>query len=341
MSRPADPSHSSRTGPGAASRSSPSGEARCRFLRVTAPSPGAIAIIQILGDVEPILAALTGIDGWPVGPLRLTSLGGIDDGFVCRAARDVAELMPHGGRRVVQRLIARLRELGAGPAGSAEADPRRLYPEARDAVEALMLEALAAARSPLAVNLLLDQPRRWRARPVLTAEDEARSRRLNRLIEPPVVVLAGPPNVGKSTLSNALLGRTMSITLDEPATTRDYTAGLIDLAGLVVRWYDTAGLRDSADPIESKAIELARGLMAEAELLIAMTDASHGWPNLTRQPDLRIAGRIDLGRRVDGDLSLCTPRGEGVAELAAAVLDRLVPPADLVHPGPWRFDPRL
>jgi tRNA modification GTPase len=313
----------------------------CRFLRTTAPTPGAIAIIQLLGDVEPVLAAMTGIDDWPVGRVRLSNLGGVDEGFAGRAAGDVAELMPHGGPRVLQRLIARLRGLGAEPAGSAEAKPERLYPEARDEVEAAVLEALAGACSPLAIDLLLDQPRRWRSKPVLTVEDEARSRRLNQLLAPPVVVLAGPPNVGKSTLSNALLGRTMSIAIDEPATTRDYTAGLIDVGGLVVQWHDTPGLRDSADPIEQKAIALARALMEKAAMLIAMTDAAHDWPILTRKPDLRVASRVDLRRRADAELDICTPRAEGVADLAAAVRDRLVPPADLAHPGPWRFDERL
>lgn len=341
MSQPGDGSRQGETDSRGAAVSAGDIAERCRCVQATATSPGAIAIIQLLGDVEPILAALTGIDDWPVGRLRLTDLGGIDAGFACRATGDVAELMPHGGRRVVQRLVGRLTELGAEPAGSAEGQPRRLYPEARDEVEAMVLEALARARSPLAIDLLLDQPRRWRTRPALSDEEEARSRRLNRLIEPPIVVLAGPPNVGKSTLSNALLGRAMSIALDEPATTRDYTAGLIDLGGLVVRWYDTPGLHESAGPIEQKAIALARRLMEQAGMLIAMTDAGHDWPILPRAADLRVASRVDLGRRSDGDLALCTPRGEGVAELAAAVRDRLVPPADLADPRPWRFDGRL
>jgi hypothetical protein len=108
-----------------------------------------------------------------------------------------------------------------------------------------------------------------------------------------------------------------------------------------VRWYDTPGLRDSADVIERKAIALARRQMEEAAMLIAMTDAAHEWPILPREADLRVSSRADLGRRGDGDLALCTPRGEGVAEVAAAVRDRLVPAMDLADPRPWRFDGRL
>jgi tRNA modification GTPase len=210
-----------------------------------------------------------------------------------------------------------------------------------DRFEALALAALARARSPLAVDLLMDQPRRWRLQPALSEEDEARSRRLNRLIDPPMVVLAGPPNVGKSTLSNALLGRSMSIAHDQPGTTRDYTAALFDLVSLVVRWHDTPGLRTTDDPIEGKAIELAGRMMASADVLIAMTDAEHDWPTLPREADLRIAGKADLGVRSDSDLSVCGLDGRGLAELAAVVRDRLVPREDLADPGTWRFDPRL
>jgi hypothetical protein len=76
-------------------------------------------------------------------------------------------------------------------------------------------------------------------------------------------------------------------------------------------------------------------------MLIAMTDAAHDWPILPREADLHVASRVDLGRRSDGDLAVCAPRGEGVAELAAAVRDELVPPSDLADPRPWRFDGRL
>ena len=66
----------------------------------------------------------------------------------------------------------------------------------------------------------------------LSEEDLARSRRLNRLIEPPLVVVVGAANVGKSTLGNALVGRSMSIATDLPGSTRDYTSGRVELAGV-------------------------------------------------------------------------------------------------------------
>ncbi|UCD76673.1 MAG: 50S ribosome-binding GTPase [Phycisphaerales bacterium] len=330
--------HSSST----TTRDSRNTMAECRLIQATANHPGAIAILQLVGDTVPLLAALTDIGDWPVGHPRLARFDDIDDGLVVRIADDIAQLMPHGGPRVLQRLIACLTDLGVRiEDGEDGPSPLEVYPEAQDEIEALALAAIARAQSPLAIDLLLDQPRRWRSAPTLTEADEERSRRLNRLIDPPIVVLAGPANVGKSTLSNALLGRSMSIALDEPGTTRDYTAGRIELTGLVVDWHDTPGLRDTSDPIEARAVELARRLMDFADLLLAITDADHYWPDLPRCPDLKIGSKCDLAGRPDADINVSAVTGEGVASLVTAVRDRLVPPEDLNHPGPWRFDPRL
>lgn len=317
----------------------------CRFIHLTANRPGAIAIIQLLGEVEPIMGKLTGKSHWQVGQMRLVEFGDIDEGLAGCLYPGVAQLMPHGGMRVVQRLIAMLLELGVEPADESSLDPMEIYPESSDRYEAIMLGALARAQSPLAVNLLLDQPRRWRPRPrmgrPITEEDRARSARLNRLIDPPMVVLAGPPNVGKSTLSNALLGRSMSIAIDMPGTTRDYTTGRIELAGLVVDWHDTPGIRDTEDAVEVKAIEIARGLMARADFLIAITDHEHDWPELSRASDLKVANKCDLARRDDADVNISATTGENIETLVSTVRDALVPPNDLAHPGPWLFDERL
>ncbi len=315
-----------------------------RLILATAPRPGALAILQLLGDVEPVLREISGKDDWPVGCTRLATFSDIDEGMVVRLRDDVAELIPHGGMRVQQRLIAWLQTLGIELVESNNCDPMDLFPEAEDELEAIMLHALSRAQSPLAVELLLDQPRRWREVPAETAftdQDHARWMRLNRLINPPHVVVCGQANVGKSTLSNALMGRALSLEADMPGTTRDYTAGRLDLAGLVVDWHDTAGLRSTDDPVETRAIELSRHLMAQADLLIALTDAEHDWPDLPRSAELRVANKSDLAARSDADLNISALTGEGMAEFVSAVRDRLVFPTDLTDPSPWRFDERL
>ena len=302
----------------------------------TAPAPGAIAIVHLRGSVESALAALTGRDDWPPGTARLAAFDEIDEGIAARLDDLTAQLMPHGGPRVVQRLIAKLESLGGRPGGD---DPLAAYPEAEDRIEACMLRTLARAASPLAIDLLLDQPRRWRddAR-VVDDATRARSRRLDRLVVPPVVVIAGPPNVGKSTLGNALAGRNVSMEADLPGTTRDYVGARIELAGLVVDLYDTPGRRATGDAIERRAIEIAEGLVARADLLVALTDCEHDWPDLPREADLRVASKADLGRRADADLAISATKGSGMDGLVAAMRDRLVPPADVADAGRWLFD---
>ena len=85
-----------------------------------------------------------------------------------------------------------------------------------------------------------------------------RDLRLRRLITPARVVVTGPTNAGKSTLLNALAGRAVAIAHHTPGTTRDAVAARIDLAGLVVDWFDTPGVRPDMDPIERAAAELAQ-----------------------------------------------------------------------------------
>ncbi len=87
-------------------------------------------------------------------------------------------------------------------------------------------------------------------------------------------ILAGQVNVGKSSLLNALLGRGRAIVSPVPGTTRDFIEESLDLEGLPVRITDTAGLRESFDPIEREGVDRALELAEEAELLLLVTDAT-------------------------------------------------------------------
>jgi tRNA modification GTPase len=309
----------------------------------TSRVPGAIAIVEVVGDVHVLGAGAAWLRRVAPGGHRLVDVPDVDECVVCRPRRDLALVMPHGGLRIVQRLLEHLATAGARIVDSPGVEPSRRYAEAADAVEALMLHALSGAASPLAIDLLLDQPRRWRSHPTMDDADHARSKRLNRLLTPPVVVLAGGANVGKSTLSNRLLGRTMSIEADVPGTTRDYTSALIDLQGLVVAWHDTPGFRDTDDPIEREAMGRARRIFEEADLVIAMTDDVDVWPRLPREPDLRVVNKVD---RMDTPvaapmLGISAKTGAGLEQLVRTVRDMLIPETDLSHPGGWIFDERL
>ncbi|MCC7203822.1 MAG: 50S ribosome-binding GTPase [Phycisphaeraceae bacterium] len=312
---------------------------KVQLVLTTAPNPGAVAVMQLHGaGAVDVLEKLTGVGDWPPGRLRLVLLAGVDQGLGVALREDWAQMMPHGGPRVVQRLMARLRELGVMVAG--EPDPVTVYPEAEDEIEAHALTAVARAASPAAIELLLGQAARWREwlrKPAGEREGAgailARSKVLNQLIEPATVVVVGRPNVGKSTLGNRMLGRAASLVADLPGTTRDWVGGLAVIEGVVVRWLDTPGVRETEDAVEAAAMELARGVMAGAQVVVAMRDPGTDWPEvsrLPRRPDVWVVNKVDqladegavadFGVEGQTPMGVSAATGVGIEELGRRVL---------------------
>lgn len=103
-----------------------------------------------------------------------------------------------------------------------------------------------------------------------------RARQGRRLRDGLSITLTGAPNVGKSTLMNRLAGAEVAIVTEIAGTTRDTLRENIDLDGLPVTVVDTAGLRDSEDPIEREGMRRAREALARAELALFLLDDRHG-----------------------------------------------------------------
>lgn len=103
-----------------------------------------------------------------------------------------------------------------------------------------------------------------------------------------VVTIAGRPNVGKSSLFNALLRDARAIVSPQPGTTRDRIEEYINIGGAPVKLIDTAGLRDSGDAIERAGVELARGALRGAHLALLVVDASVG----AEEADLEVAREL-------------------------------------------------
>lgn len=152
------------------------------------------------------------------------------------------------------------------------------------------------------------------------------------------VAIVGPPNVGKSTLLNALTGREAAIVSAIPGTTRDIVEVRLDLGGYVVVLADTAGQRETDDPIEQEGVRRARNRAEESDLRIFVSDASTRvgleTEDLVRAGDLIFINKADLGA---GEAALPHPAhaavlvgsaltGAGLAELltflTAAVRER-------------------
>ena len=129
------------------------------------------------------------------------------------------------------------------------------------------------------------------------------------------VAIVGPPNIGKSTLLNALAGRDAAITSDIAGTTRDVIEVRMDLRGLPVTFLDTAGLREAGDEIEALGIERAKDRAEQADLRVILMQRRDAVPVLVpRGDDIVAVPKSDLG---DGDFSAVT--GEGLDELTSRI----------------------
>jgi len=154
------------------------------------------------------------------------------------------------------------------------------------------------------------------------AEVLAEQGRGEKLRDGMVVAIAGPPNVGKSTLINRLARREVAIVSPHAGTTRDVIEVQLDLDGYPVTVIDTAGLRDSDDPVEQEGVRRARARAASADLVLWLSTATDAFdPDVSGPEVWRVQNKIDLtvGEAEAGPsqpaFRISAATGEGFAEL--------------------------
>ncbi|WP_419760259.1 tRNA uridine-5-carboxymethylaminomethyl(34) synthesis GTPase MnmE [Acidisoma sp.] len=156
-------------------------------------------------------------------------------------------------------------------------------------------------------------------------------RRGEKMREGLVFVVQGPPNVGKSTLVNALAERDVAIVSPHAGTTRDTLEVSIVLGDVPVTLIDTAGLRDTDDPVEAEGVRRARAKAETADLVLRLISAqpmvddaaSNGWlagkgliKGGCEPPELLIGTKTDLApHSADVDISVSARTGAGMSEL--------------------------
>ena len=143
------------------------------------------------------------------------------------------------------------------------------------------------------------------------------------------VALVGPPNAGKSSLLNVLMGQDRAIVSEVPGTTRDVVEGTIVLAGVPVRLLDTAGIETPRDAIEAEGIRRSRRAMDESELLLVVLDGSV-------EPDRRV-----LAETADRPRVLVRAKSDLQAHQAAAVLPGAQPVSAVTGDGMEALRERL
>ena len=136
-----------------------------------------------------------------------------------------------------------------------------------------------------------------------------------------LVVLAGPPNVGKSSLMNALLETNRAIVSDVPGTTRDSIEEWLDIDGYPVRLVDTAGLRDTADAVEAEGVRRAGELISSADLVLRLYDGGEA-PH-AGEKELAVRTKCDLSAVAGDGLAVSSKTGAGIESLKREIAGRL------------------
>jgi tRNA modification GTPase len=271
---------------------------------LTPPHPAGIAVVALTGHgTRALLADLfrparpVALDAWPDDRLhygRLVDGEDVLDDAIVSLVRDTehgdrAELNIHGGPRIVQRLLLALQRRGAeivaGDAIGADAWA------ARTAIERAVYACLPRAQTRRAAAWLLRQrallPAALRTIRAMLGEPrvvsnaceklrglEATWVRAGYLLEGLSIAIVGPPNAGKSTLANALCGHERVIVSEAPGTTRDYITEPAAVDGVPVTLVDTAGIRETVDPLEVEAVARARAQAEAAALRLVVLDAA-------------------------------------------------------------------
>lgn len=137
------------------------------------------------------------------------------------------------------------------------------------------------------------------------------------------VALVGPVNAGKSSLLNALVGRERALVDAVPGTTRDWLEVDDIWRGIAVTLIDTAGIRDTADPVEQRGIALGEARVASADVVVVVNDGVAPWDDGARYGErvVRVRSKADLGGDTQGSLATSATTGQGLDELRLRVLE--------------------
>ncbi len=341
--------------------------------RLTSAAPSAIAVLQIDGPsaleyLRRLWRPNQGDSHLQMNAIRFgfTSIEGQASGesiVVCRTDEHQVEIHCHGGRLASEIILRTLISYGAieqstDPLGHTSED--MIFVEAR--------EDLVQTTTLRTTSILLDQMRGALQREfdiihaALYAGDfsdaltrlkqlEERANVGRHLIEPWQVVLAGPPNSGKSSLFNLLLGYSRAIVHEQAGTTRDLLSEQSSFDGWPIELIDGAGIRKANDGIEATGVERTLHRIASADCVLLLVDRTTGWTETHADILRHCVGKVvlvvtksDLGQAsliTNSDCLLDIPTnvsdsiatrvetssvtGAGLKELIDAVVSSLVP----------------
>ena len=337
--------------------------------KITGDTPSAIAVIELKGPQAAEWLArhwtpahrsdTIRIDAIRFGILRLPTRAGELPGnapagesvVVCRTAEDRYELHCHGGHAASQAILNCLLDEGIQIQSAIESFAQTQS----DPIDTEATLELLKAKTLRTARILMDQ-KRGALRDAFNQIDRALERadlpEAQRLAEelkswnsvgkhltaPFDVLLCGPPNVGKSSLLNRILGYRRAIVHDQAGTTRDLLVEETSIEGWPVRIQDSAGIRTSGDLTEQLGVQRAIEASSSADLQLILVDPAEGWTQAHQglfdskpHKSMLVLTKADLRLPRPNSLPACpslsvsAQTGEGIDELLKAIAKGLVP----------------
>ena len=268
---------------------------------LTPPGAGAIGVVRVTGPDAPIIVEQvfranrqrplsTGAPNRIVYGRFVVGDEIIDDVLVSRVPDRVppaVDLCAHGGVRILERILEALQRVGAPMRESCE-EPTDVWPAA-NRIQQEIVEALQQARTDRAVRFLARQhhnlmPSLEQIAAIIKSDVGHARERLGvmlggfraarTLIEGATLAIVGPPNSGKSTLFNRLVGRSAAVVSPLAGTTRDWVGQPVQMQGIPLFLVDTAGWQPSSDTLETMAIERGLEVGAAAQVRLLVLDGS-------------------------------------------------------------------
>lgn len=281
--------------------------------KLTGDLPTAIAVIEIHGPkIEPWLAThwspASGTHQLQLNTIRYGSLTTLphttrtatthvaaqnaigESVVICKTNSNSVELHCHGGQLAAAMILTSLEAFGFEILSHSQ----WIKLQNSNPISAQATQAIQHAKTLKATRILLEQQSGALQRAFDEIESlihhqqiakanqaiqalEGWSNLGTHLVSPFTVILCGPPNVGKSSLLNRLLGYQRAIVHAQAGTTRDLLAEETSIGGWPVRLLDSAGIRDTEDAIEQAGVDRAKHAFAQSDLVLLLVDSSQGW----------------------------------------------------------------
>ena len=333
--------------------------------RLTGDTPSAICVIELNGVeashwIERYWKPASGKSDFKInairyGEIRIDSSVG-ESVVVCRTDTHRYEIHCHGGSIAAQVILTRM----VGDGILVQTDSQRCHESESDPIVAEAKLALLQARTVKTARILLQQHDGALSKAISAIDQAIAKNELaialelveklrawdhvgRHLIDPFEVLLCGPPNVGKSSLMNRILGYQRAIVHEQAGTTRDLLVEETSIEGWPVRLKDSAGIRASSDDIVQAGVARAVQASSAADLQLILVDPIEGWTDehqriFDRKPlqslvvvtksDLQIAkdsSNTEKAYLPEGSLIVSSVTGDGIQELLIAIAKRLIP----------------